>query len=402
MKLRLQLTTIFRTLRRSGSRGWLALGAVALGIASMMIMLALAAGAEREMQAITDQLGKNLFAIRPARVDAPLGRGRSWYLSTRLTLADAQLLAGEVPDITTIAPVVEGPLTARFADVAFATTVRGVTPDFVVVRNFTLGEGRLLDNGDGASRERVCVLGSFVATQLNAGVGDTIWIGNAPFEVVGLLEEKGTADGQNEDDQILVPLETAARRLFNIDNVSRLLVQVRERELIPVVQQRTSEVLRASHKLKAEAKDDFEMLSLIRANEIRRINSQFLGGLAQIFAFVTLAVGGAGVLVVTYLNVKERTSEIGLRMAVGARARDIAMLFVSEACALSGAGGVAGLVAGSITVLILHRVLGWSMAVEPRGVVTSFLTSMLLGMIFSVAPALRAAHVTPVEALRDR
>ena len=397
MRLRLQLRTMLLALRRSGSRGGMACGAVALGIAAMMIMLALAAGAERELQAIVDQMGRNLFAIKPARVNAPRGR----YVSNRLSRRDLDLLAAQVPDIAALVPVVEGSVAARFEQFSITMTVRGVTPEFVAVRNFALADGRLLEDADEAARSRAAVLGSFVAEKLNAGVGDTVWIGSAPFDVVGVLAEKGMSDGQNEDDQILVPLTTAERRLFNADSLSRLLVQVRDRERMPVARERARDVLRASHRLGDGVKDDFEILNLIRANEIRRINSQFMQGLSRLFALVTLAIGGVGVLVVTYLNVKDRTAEIGLRMAIGARARDIALLFVSEACLLSVSGGAAGLLLGSAAVLILERALGWQMAVEPRGVMLSFATSVVLGVLFSVAPGLRAARVMPVDALRD-
>jgi putative ABC transport system permease protein len=176
---------------------------------------------------------------------------------------------------------------------------------------------------------------------------------------------------------------------------------VKDPERMAEVESRTREVLRQSHELDDDVKDDFDILALVRANQIRNMNSAFLKGLSQIFALVTLAIGGAGVLVVTFLNVKDRTSEIGLRMAVGARRKDIANLFVAEACLLSVAGGLFGLLIGGASIVVLKQMTGWQMAVELRGVSVPFLVSVLLGLLFGVFPALQASRVVPVEALRD-
>jgi putative ABC transport system permease protein len=404
-KLKLQLRIMVLSLRKSGFRSLLALGAVGLGIASMMVMLALSTGARRELQAITDKMGKNLFMITARQVLSLPGRGQGWYKSTKLNRADVAAMNARIRGIRTIVPILEGSLQAKFNREDLVTTVRGVPPDFLEVRNFQLDEGRPLDERDGLARSRVAVVGSFVAKRLNGGftmVGETIWIGGVPFEIVGQLKEKGFgSDGQNEDDQILIPLETARRRLFNVEYLSRLLVQVSDQGRMGAVQGEAREVLRESHELDRDVKDDFDILSLIRANEIRRMNSAFLETLSQLFVAITLAIGGAGVLAVTYLNVKERTSEIGLRMAVGARRKDIAGLFVAEACLLSALGGVAGLLLGVAGIAVLRQMLGWQMAIDFRGVTVPLLVSVLLGLVFGVVPALKASKVMPVNALRD-
>jgi putative ABC transport system permease protein len=404
-KLKLQLRIMVLSLRKSGFRSLLALASVGLGIAAMMITLALGAGAERELQAITEKMGKNLFMVKAGQVLGQASLNRGWYASTKLGRSDVKALGEQIPDIRTIVPILEGSFQVKLNRRELVTSVRGVSLDFPEVRNFQLEEGRLLDDRDGLARSRVAVVGTSVAKRLNDGfsmVGETVWIGGVPFEVVGQLKEKGvSADGQNEDDQILVPLETARRRLFNVDYLSRLLVQVKDPERMAEVESRTREVLRQSHDLDDDVKDDFDILALVRANQIRNMNSAFLKGLSQIFALVTLAIGGAGVLVVTFLNVKDRTSEIGLRMAVGARRKDIANLFVAEACLLSVAGGLFGLLIGGASIVVLKQMTGWQMAVELRGVSVPFLVSVLLGLLFGVFPALQASRVVPVEALRD-
>lgn len=404
VKLKLRLRIMFLALRKSGFRSMMALGSVGLGIASMMIMLALSSGAERELQSITDRVGKNLFVIRAADVEVPPGRGSGWFTSRRLDRTDEAVLRRQVSGIREIVPILEGSVSARFEGEELGTTVRGVTPAFPALRNFQLQEGRLLDEQDGASRGRVAVVGAYVAAKLNdrfSMVGETIWINNVPFHVVGQLREKGITDGQNEDDQILIPYETAQRRVFNADYLSSMLVQVETAEVMNRVQLEARDVLRARHALDDAAKDDFEILSLIRADHVRQMNSTFLRGMSQLFAMITLSIGGVGVLAVTFLNVKDRTSEIGLRMAIGARQKDIAGLFIAEACVLSALGGIVGIAAGWAAIAALTRFTRWQMAIEPNGIVMPFLISVVLGLVFGVAPALRASRVMPVEALRD-
>jgi len=404
-RLALQLRIMVLSLRRSGSRSLLAVGAVTLGIAAMMLMLALGRGAELQMQAITDQFGKNLFTIAAGQVLSPPGRGAGWYTSSRLRNEDAAALRAQVRGVRAVVPVREGTISVRFNDQELSTTVRGVTPAFVRVRNFVLDDGRLLDDADGRTLSRVAVVGAFVAARLNGGftlIGERIWIGGVPFDVVGQLRAKGvSAEGLNEDDTILVPLETAQRRLFNNDSLTRLMVQVDDEVHMAAALETSRDVLRATHALDDDVKDDFSILTLLRANEIRRRNNAFLTGLSQLFAAMTLTIGGAGVLAVTFLNVKDRTSEIGLRMAVGARRRDITRLFVSEAVLLSAVGGVGGLVVGWLGIVTLKALVGWEMSVDGRGIALPLVISLLLGVVFGVGPAIKASGVMPVEALRD-
>lgn len=404
IRLKLQLRIMVLALSKSGTRSLLALGTVGLGIASVMIMLALRTGAERELQAITDKVGKNLFVVKAAQVRAQPGRGSGWFKSTRLKRSDVTALEEEIPAIRTVVPVLEGGQPAKYENKNMVTTVRGVTPDFLRVRNFRIEEGRALDERDGLARSRVAVVGAFVAKRLNNGfslVGQTIWVEGAPYQVVGQLKEKGITSEQNEDDQIVIPLETAERRLFNVDYLSVLLVQVAERDQLIPAQQQVREALRQTHHLGDGVKDDFEILSLVQARAASRITSSFVSGLSWIFALITVSLGGAGVLAVSYLNVKDRTSEIGLRMAIGARRRDITRLFLVEACLLSVLGGIAGLLIGLLGIAVLRPATGWQMAIDLRGVIAPFLVSVLIGLASGVAPAMMASRLMPVAALRE-
>lgn len=405
MNLRLQLRIMMLTLRASGTRTLFAVGAVALGIAATTIMLALESGARRELESIAERMGKNLFSISAGRVASAPGRGGGWSVSTRLGRSDVVAMKQRIEGISSIVPILEGSRRTTFDGREHLTNIRGVAAGFTDVRNFSLADGRLLDDDDERNRGRVAVVGPFIAQRINEGdslVGETILIDGIPFDVVGQLAEKGISDNQNEDDQILVPLETARRRLFNVEWFSRVLVQVEREDLMAAVQKATRAVLRESHELDGDARDDFEILSLIRLSEMSRVSSEVLRGLAQLFVLITLVVGGAGVLAVTWLNAKDRTAEIGLRMAIGARRRDVAKLFVAEASVLSIAGGLSGVLLGALAVAILKPVTGWQLAIDLRGVALPLLVSFGLGLASGLGPALRAASVPPVEALRDR
>ena len=404
MRLRFESRLLVGSLRRTASRAVLAAAAVALGIAALVLLLALEAGARREMEEVADLLGRNFFTVKTSLLRSG-ARGRPVLLSPRLELQDVDRLRDELADLRALAPVLEGSLPVRFGRQSTTTAVRGVTEEYVELRGFRRGDGRLLEPADGSERRRVAVVGSFVAARLRAEgslVGETLVIGGVPFVVVGQLAAKGvTGDGQNEDDQVLVPLQTAARRLWNVESLSRVLVQVNDAASLPEARRRAREVLRLSHRLADSESDDFEILGQARNDQIRSRGDALVRGLAQIFAALALALGGFGVLSVTFLNVRERTAEIGLRRAVGARRVEIARLFFAEASVLGLVGGVIGVLVGALAVVVVRAALGWRMSIDFGAVATSLSLAVALGWVFGVIPALYAARVTPVEALRD-
>jgi putative ABC transport system permease protein len=402
--LRLRLRALSGTLRRSGMRAVLAIGAVALGVGATLLHGAITAGARRELDAVAASVGSNLFVVTAAAVPALPGRGRGWIVSDRLDRDDAAALAARVPALAAVVPMLEGNRRVVLGREATSTTVRGVPPAYLDLRRLELAAGRALDDGDERERRRVAVAGVTVAARLGGGaslVGRTLRVGGVPFEVVGELAGKGISpDGQNEDDQLLVPLETARRRLFNRESLSRLLLQAVSSEAMAGAQRDVAALLRETHRLAADGRDDFELVALLRSNEIRQRGRGFLSGMAGLFAASTLVLGGAGVLAVSYLNVRDRTAEIGLRMAVGARRRDIAREIVTESCVLALAGGVVGVGGGAAAALALERVVGWRMAIELAGVALPLALASALGVVAGVLPARRAARVAPVVALR--
>ncbi|MCM2269502.1 MAG: ABC transporter permease [Thermoanaerobaculia bacterium] len=401
--LRLRGRILVAALRRGGARTLLAVAAVALAVAAAALHGAVRAGAERELAAVASAVGSNLFVVTAGQVLALPGRGRGWLTSSRLDSDDAAALADRVPSLAAVVPMLEGSRRVVVGGASTSTTVRGVPPEYLALRRLELAAGRPLDAADERERRRVALLGATVAVRLGGDlVGRVVRVGGVPFEVVGELATKGLSpDGQNEDDQILIPLETARRRLFNRESLSRLLLQATDAGTMSAAQRETRALLRERHRIATDARDDFEIAALVRSNEIRRRGSGFVTGMAAIFAATTALLATAGVTAVSYLNVRDRAAEIGLRMAVGARRRDVAREIVAESCVLALTGGVVGVAAGLGAVAVLERTLGWRMAIEPSGVALSFALAAALGLVAGWLPARRAARLAPVEALRS-
>lgn len=403
MKLSLQLSVMVATLGKNRLRALLALVAVGIGIASMMVMLALSTGAQQELQTIIDKVGKNLLTVKAGKLSRLPGRGEGWFSSTRLNLEDVETLQTQIGIINEIAPIMDGSLQVKHRRYDMLTTIVGTTPPYAQLRNFQISQGRFIDDLDNETRSRVAVVGSFVAKKLAGGdslEGEDILIAGMPFKVIGVLKEKGiSTDGANEDDQIIIPLSTALRRVFNVDYLTRMIVQVQDKSFMAQARNQIEILLRENHGIEFDGKNDFDIIDLLKADFIRKISNAMIGGLARFFAAITLIIGGIGVLSVMYLNVRERISEIGLRMAVGARRKDIAILFLMEACFLSICGGVIGLLLGYISVWLFRMLTDWAIAVDLGDVVVPFMISAFLGLLFGVLPAIKASRLKPVDAL---
>jgi putative ABC transport system permease protein len=397
---RAHVVVALNELKRGGVRAALAIGSVAVGVAATTLMLALDAGVRAALDEAAAGPGRRVLTIVTGLVDAPPGRGVASFVSTRLDLDDVAALRADLGGERLVAPVAERTLRLKLGNRETSTSVRAVTPEYFEVRGFTAARGRLTDEFDDAGLARVAVVGSFVTAKLGGRtLGESVSIGGVPFTVVGELERQGiAADGSNQDDQILVPLRTAERRLFNGRFLSAALVETR-RDEDARLQAEVRALLRRNHELDVAARDDFEILSPIAADASRRGQAALLQRLLRPLAFVTVAIGGVAVLVVTYLNVLDRIPEVGLRMAIGARRVDIARLFILEAACSSALGGLLGAVLASLGVAAARVTLGWPMAIDARALALPLGIAILLGVGFSAGPALRAARLMPLEAL---
>lgn len=404
MKLDLFLKLMLAALAASKWRIITAIICVSLSIAAVEITLALDEGARVQQSAIADKLGKNIFFINSDYGQTQTSAGRS--AAKKLTMADGESIQKNVSGVKLVSPIKEGRLRAKYAAVELATMVKGVSLNYIEVQNFALKSGRIFDESDNRQSRRVAIIGGFISKKMSQNsplIGEKIWIANTPFEVIGELQSKGiSVDGTNYDDQILIPINTAMTRIFNGDDLSRLVVQTYPNVQFVDIQKTVTSVLRRAHKLPDGSHDDFKILSSIRENAAKKMSNVFLGGISLLFTLITLIVACVGMFSITLLNVKARHKEIGLRRAVGARKIDIALMFVVEACVISLAGGLVGLILGYIFIVALSFTTGWELAINYQMMLMLILLSLLVGLMSSLRPASVAAKLNPLDALGNK
>lgn len=410
MRFRRALRPSLRALLAHRVRAALAFASVSVGVAAIVVTGGLGAGAEREVQAKIDALGTHLLVVRPAQVRPRVGRRAVRGVVRTLTLDDAAAIAA-LPAVAAAAPGIDGPLQAKTDASAMMVTVVGTRAELFAVRRFVLSAGRFLDAADDAAARRVAVLGGRVGDTLfprGGAVGREIRLGGVPFEVIGVLAAKGVmADGSDLDAQVLVPVRTALRRVFNARFLNAVYVSAAGPEAMRFAQRAITDLLRRRHRVRPSdrdaggaAADDFAVQNASRFLAMQRQATGTLGTIATGIAALALLVGGVGILALMLLAVKERTPEIGLRMALGARARDVLAQFLLEATMLSLGGWCAGVAVGAAALAGATLAAGWAAAVPANALLVSLAMVTVLGLGFGAVPARRAARLPPIEALR--
>jgi putative ABC transport system permease protein len=389
-----------RALSRSRWRTVLSISAVAVGIASVTLLIGAGVGAERALRAALEPLGENLLVVNPARrqTDALRGGGGE---GESLSVSDA-LAMRALAEARHIAPIAERQLLASAGGASVPVKVMGTTPSFEQVRNYPLLTGRFIDEEDLKAAERVVVIGALVVENLYGGElpqGETLSIDGVPFRIVGVYRKKGTApNGSNEDELLIVPLTTAMRRLLDVDYLTRVFVQAESEEAVPRLEDRITRLLRERHDI-LDGPDDFsvhDQTALLRSQQ--QVGGTFRRVVPWLSA-LALALGGVGLLAVCMLSVRERYAEIGLRLAVGGLPRDILLQFLSEALLISVVGGIVGLGLGAAGIFAGSALTRWPMALSWTAVVYPFGISVAIAMVFGTWPALRAARLDPIVAL---
>jgi putative ABC transport system permease protein len=334
-----------------------------------------------------------------------VGRARQVGNVTTLELDDAWAVLDECPSVALAAPTQDRPLRVKFGTLSTMTTVLGTTADYVEIRNFRVSSGRLFTEEENKAALRVTVLGSEIVDDLFSGedpIGEIIRVGNIPFEVIGTLASKGlSAEGATEDSKILIPINTALRRVFNIDYINNIHLRVAKREWMDAAAEEIRLLLRERHRLDRFGKpDDFVIQNQLIALEAEERTSTSFTLLIAGIAAISLFVGGIGILAVMLMSVRERTNEIGLRMATGARPRDIIVQFLSEATLLGMMGGLTGVAIGLTGSWALGIWTAWETAVSTDSILLSLVFTLTVGLFFGVYPARRASLLDPIEALR--
>jgi putative ABC transport system permease protein len=408
MKVRGTAQLAFVALAANKVRTGLTMLGVIIGVAAVVTMMAVGAGARARVEAQIQSLGSNLIIVLSGSITTSgvrLGAGSQ----LTVTEDDARVIEREIDSVQVAAPVVRGGEQVVAANANWATALFGVTPGFLEARDWRTTLGRTLTQADVDGAAKVALLGQTVAQNLFGAadpVGQVIRVRKVPLTVVGVLARKGqSTQGQDQDDAVLVPLSTAKKKILgssqaNARAVNAILVKVREAGAMKGVEQEIRSLLRQRHHLQPEQDDDFTLRNLSDLFESQEAASRVLSLLLAAIASVSLVVGGIGIMNIMLVSVTERTREIGLRRAVGARRRDILLQFLIEALAVSLTGGVAGVVLGVAGAWGIGYFAGWLAPVQARAVIPAFLFAGVVGVFFGFYPARKASRLNPIDALR--
>lgn len=405
MRWRIGLRLSVRAIVRAPLRTALSAAGVAISTASVVSLLGAAAGAERALQEALDRLGRNLLVVDASRTRSGPLRGVSRPGAT-LSLEDWRAIELDVPGVLRAAPVVQGRLPVRAGGRTLPARVIGTTPAFGEIRQFPLAAGRFLSEEDVSERRRVAVIGAQIVEQVFRGeapLGARLLVRGVPFEIIGVTRRKGVSlDGANEDDLVIVPLTTAMRRLLDSRSLDRICVQALSEASLASTRSAIAALLRGSHAIADGEPDDFGIQDQTALLRVRRKAGRSLSSLGAGLAALALILAGAGLLAVSLLSVRERYAEIGLRLAVGGRPRDILVQFLAETVMISALGGAAGLAAGAAAIVLGEQLMRWRMALGWEAVVYPLAISAAIAVISGTYPALRAARLDPVRALGSR
>ncbi len=386
-------------------RTFLTMLGMVIGVAAVVAMLAVGHGAQMLVNQTIASMGSNLFIVLSGGSTAGGLRMGSGSVPT-LTLLDADAIA-ELPGVSSVAPVQPGNSEVIYGASTWSTQVYGTSPSYLDVREWPLASGERFTDYDLRSASRVALLGATVANVLfgdEDAVGKTIRIRNSPYLVIGLLARKGQSlDGRDQDDTILVPVTTAQRKLFGsqfLGTVRFMMVQAASAQLMERVERDITELLRARHRLNVDAENDFTVRNLTAAANAAAATTKVMSLMLGVIASVSLLVGGIGIMNIMLVSVTERTREIGIRMAIGARRRDILLQFLLEAIIISVIGCCVGVVLGVGGAFFAERTAQTTAVVTSGSIVLAFAVAAAVGIFFGLYPARKAAYLKPIDALR--
>ena len=391
----------FQSIRANKLRAALTMLGIIIGVGAVITMVALGSGAQKAVEDRINSLGANLLNVYAGQMSV---RGVASDQRVSLTVADAEALERDATLISNVVPEIARQSQVKYGNQNINVNVVGTTSNYREVRNYTVTFGRMFSEGDDQSRERYAVLGSQVPEMLGANpaamIGQNISIGGIPFEIIGVLSEKGSQGFQNPDEQILIPLQTARFRVFGTDRLRTITIEVRDGTPLEQGMVDMERILRREHKIRPGADNDFQVRNQREFLATQQAATQVFTALLASIAAVSLVVGGIGIMNIMLVSVTERTREIGVRKALGATRLNIMLQFLIEALVLCVSGGAIGIILGVSTAIVLSRLMHWNTLISPMSIAIAFAFSAGVGLFFGIWPARKAAALDPIIALR--
>ncbi len=399
MTLRIAL----RALRRNKLRSFLTMLGIIIGVGAVIAMVAIGEGAKALVRAQIASLGTNVLVILPG--SSVPGGVRTGVGGVRTLIdTDARAVMEEVPAVAFASPSLRSTQQVIAGNQNWATLIQGVSPEFQHIRDWQVEDGRFITDGDLDSAAKIAVIGQTVADNLFGNddpIDAVIRIRNIPFRIVGILQGKGqTGQGVDQDDTIMVPYTTMQKRILRITWVQSIHVSVTSAERMQEAQQQITALLRQRHRIQTDQEDDFLIHNLSDIAAASSGTTEVMAILLGSIASISLLVGGIGIMNIMLVSVTERTREIGIRMAVGARSRDIMLQFIVEAVVIAALGGAIGILLGVGSSNMIHRVMEWPILIRPDIIAFALVVSGSVGVFFGFYPAQKAAHLDPIDALR--
>jgi putative ABC transport system permease protein len=376
---------------------------ILIGIASVIVMVAIGKGSQQEVLDVIAGMGENMVTVTAGEMKRRGGRLRLSGNVVTLTPRDAERIANEIEEVELVAPFEEKRMNAKFDNNAAETTITGSTLDFQFIRGYRIENGEMFSERDLKTANRVAIIGKTAIKNLfgeEDPIGQVVKVHFIPFKIIGVFEAKGVdTNGLDQDDLIFIPLPTLMNRIVNQTHVSRIFLKISSRENIEKASEKIRELLRESHKLTDDREDDFTLVSQLDLEDMKRETSELFTKLIVGVAAISLLVGGIGILAVMLISVKERTKEIGIRRAVGATRSNIIHQFLYESLIIGFLGGGIGIALGVGLTLGLTYWGDWTLLLDQDSIWTASWVCALIGVVFGVFPAIKASKLDPMEAL---